>query len=318
MANQIGATSRKFQPKDPNHPAYGIVTSRWKEIGEKLEQHAGFEEYYSIADALFLVGWGWMPLYRETGDNQILEDSKLMIERAQKLLDTYEVVPMDYIVSEKKWKDYTISEAGFGPEGICEVYLETKDEVIKATGELYINRLLNKFQQEDGLWARKYNFNPEKIIPSIKHTRGQGWAMEGLISSYTMTKDVKYLKLAERMAEVLMKYQNEGGFWTYNFDKPVSDVGISEKGTALWSLLFYRLYEINNKQEYLETARKALLWCMDNQYMDTDMEGHGGLIGKTSQSGVTYRNWFPLACSYTSAFFGLAVLEELKLEKNIN
>ena len=312
VATQIGVTSQKFQIKDPAHPAYGIVTSRWKEIGEKLEQHAGFEEYYSIADALFLVGWGWMPLYRETGELKYLEDSKLMVESAQKLLDAYEVVPMDYIVSEKKWKDYTISEAGFGPEGICEVYLDTKDETVKTTGKLYINRLLNRFQQDDGLWARKFNFNPEITIPSIKHTRGQGWAMEGLISSYIMTKDVKYLKLAERMADVLMKYQNEAGYWAYSFDKPASEVGISEKGTALWSLLFYRLYDINKNPEYLETARKALIWCLDNQYMGEDVEGHGGLIGITSQSGVTYRNWYPMACSYTSGFFGLAVLEELK------
>lgn len=316
VAIQIGNTSKKFQVKDPNSPINGIVTSRWKEIGGKLNQHAGFEEFYSIADALFLVGWGWMPIYRETGESTYLEDSKLMVESAQKLLDAYEIIPMDYIVSEKKWKDYTISEAGFGPEGICEVYIESKDETVKAIGELYMSRLLNRFQQEDGLWARKFNFNPEKTIPSLKHTRGQGWAMEGLISSYTMTKDVKYLKLSERMAAMLIKYQNKAGYWSYNFDKPASEVGISEKGTALWSLLFYRLYEINKNPIYLETARKALTWCLDNQYMDSDIEGHGGLVGITSQSGVTYRSWYPLACSYTSAFFGLAVLEELKLQKN--
>ncbi len=31
---------------------------------------------------------------------------------------------------------------------------------------------------------------------------------------------------------------------------------------------------------------------------------------------ATSEIWYPLACSYTSAFFGLAVLEELKLQKN--
>lgn len=316
VADQIGSTSQKFQVKDPENPVHGIVTSRWKEMGKDLKQHAGFEEYYSIADGLFLVAWGWMPLYRETGNPKYLEDSKIMVQSAQKLLDTFEIIPMDYIVSEKKWKDFTISEAGFGSEGICEVYLETKDETIKATGELFTDRLLTKFQQDDGLWARKVNFSPEKIIPSQKHTRGQGWAMEGLISSYNMTKNSKYKKLAEHMATVLMDYQHNEGYWTYNFDKPVSEVGISEKGTALWSLLFYRLYEITKNPKHLEAAQKALTWCMDNQYTGSDIEGQGGVIGLTFQSGVTYRNWFPLACSYTSGFFGLAILEELKLQNN--
>lgn len=316
VADQIGSTSQKFQVKDPENPVHGIVTSRWKEMGKDLKQHAGFEEYYSIEDGLFMVAWGWMPLYRETGNAKYLEDAKIMVQSAQKLLDTFEIIPMDYIVSEKKWKDFTISEAGFGSEGICEVYLETKDETIKATGELFTDRLLTKFQQEDGLWACKVNFSPEKIIPSQKHTRGQGWAMEGLISSYNMIKNSKYKKLAERMATVLMDYQHNEGYWTYNFDKPVSEVGISEKGTALWSLLFYRLYEITKNPKHLEAARKALIWCMDNQYTGADVEGQGGVIGVTFQSGVTYRNWFPLACSYTSGFFGLAILEELKLQNN--
>jgi hypothetical protein len=57
---------------------------------------------------------------------------------------------------------------------------------------------------------------------------------------------------------------------------------------------------------------------MDNQYTGSDIEGQGGVIGLTFQSGVTYRNWFPLACSYTSGFFGLAILEELKLQNNKN
>jgi len=314
VALEIGKAGQNFQDKDPNSPTYGIVTSRWKEIKRNLEQHAGFEKYYSIADALWLIGWGWMPLYHDTADKSFLEGSKLLVDVTKKLLDEYEIIPMDYIQSEQRWKDYTISEAGFGPEGIVEVYFETKDEIVKSTGVTYIERLLNRFQQENGLWARKFKFNPSEFTPSIKHTRGQGWAMEGLISSFRTTKDDKYKELATRMANVLMKYQNKEGYWSYLFDQPANKVGISEKGTALWSHLFYRLYDITKNPEHLKTARKALNWCLENQYSGSDIEGYGGIIGLTSQSGVTYRNWFPLACSYTSAFFGLAVLEELKLQ----
>ena len=106
-----------------------------------------------------------------------------------------------------------------------------------------------------------------------------------------MSKDPKYLQMAERMAQVLMDSQHEEGYWTDNFDKPAEEVGISEKGTALRSHLFYRLFAITKNPLHLETARKALIWCMDNPYMGPDVEGYGGIIGLTSQSGVTYPHW---------------------------
>ena len=116
-----------------------------------------------------------------------------------------------------------------------------------------------------------------------------------------------------------MKWQDESGFWWFNFNKREQAegvIGISEKGTALWSLLFYRLYDISGDPRHLETARKALTWCMDNQYTGEDSDAYGSLVGINHASGVTYRRWFPLSCIYTSGFFGLAVLEELKFVDN--
>jgi hypothetical protein len=63
----------------------------------------------------------------------------------------------------------------------------------------------------------------------------------------------------------------------------------------------------------LAAARKALQWLIDNQYIGPDPDGFGSVIGCSPHSGVVYRNWFNLSCTYTSGFFGLAALEELKL-----
>ena len=49
------------------------------------------------------------------------------------------------------------------------------------------------------------------------------------------------------------------------------------------------------------------------QYDGPDPDAHGSLVGCSPQSGVGYRKWFHVSCVYASAFFGLAVLEELKL-----
>lgn len=317
LAESVGSLSRSFQSHNPDDSTYGIPTSRWRQVGQEvgysITENYGLEEFHSVADALFLMGWGWIPLYEETGDAEILADARLLSESTQALLDTFEILPMDYINSRGKWKDYTINEAGFGPEGFAPLFAATGDTSIKATGELYIQRLLKRFEQEDGLWAKRYNFLDSSTVPSQRHTRGQGWAMEGLIASYTMTQDDAYKEKAIRLAEHLMAGQHPDGCWEYAFDQPVSDVGIAEKGTALWCHLFYRLYHITGNPEHLATARRALNWCLENQYTGPDEDGFGGLPGANFQSGVTYRPWFPLACSYSTAFFGLAVIEELKL-----
>ncbi|MEO2046832.1 MAG: hypothetical protein ABGX16_09695, partial [Pirellulales bacterium] len=39
--------------------------------------------------------------------------------------------------------------------------------------------------------------------------------MEGLLSSHQMGPDGKYRALAERMAEQMMKWQHDSGYWSY-------------------------------------------------------------------------------------------------------
>ena len=115
------------------------------------------------------------------------------------------------------------------------------------------------------------------------------------------------------MAEHLLKAQQPDGSWAFQFDQPVKKVGVSEKGTALWSLLLYRLHSGTKDPRHLAAARRALRWCIDQQYTGPDMEAHGSIVGVSPHSAVGYRPWFRVACVYTSGFFGLAVLEELKL-----
>jgi hypothetical protein len=91
--------------------------------------------------------------------------------------------------------------------------------------------------------------------------------------------------------------------------------GISEKGTALWSLHFYRLYRATGDARHLAVARRALAWCISNQYRGPDREALGGIVGMTEHSavGAGHRAWFKVACAYTTGFAALAVIEELKL-----
>jgi len=110
-----------------------------------------------------------------------------------------------------------------------------------------------------------------------------------------------------------MKRQLESGAWAVYLDQPVEQCGLSEKATAIWSLLLYRLYGATGDERYLAAARKALTWCLKNQYAGPDPEARGSLVGVSPYSGIGYRPWFRIASNYASAYFGMAVIEELRL-----
>ena len=63
----------------------------------------------------------------------------------------------------------------------------------------------------------------------------------------------------------------------------------------------------------MDAGRRALEWNLDNQYSVEDPQAWGGIVGISRISGLIYRCWFPLECTNTSVFFGLALIEELKL-----
>ncbi|RMG64021.1 MAG: hypothetical protein D6722_17220 [Bacteroidetes bacterium] len=181
-------------------------------------------------------------------------------------------------------------------------------------GDAYMQMILAKFDTEEGIWNRKYLIDEAEKVLTAYHCCGTGWAMEGLVAAYELTQDALDLAKARKMADVLLAYQLEDGSWSYNI-KARDPNEISEKGTALWSLLLYKLYRHTQDPVYLAAARAALGWCLDHQYVGPGPLARGGLIGVSRQSGVVYRSWVRLACTYASGFLGLAVREELALQE---
>jgi len=309
-AYEIGKTSLSFIVKDKNHPSFDVPVSRWN---RNLSFNTGFEERISVADAQFLSGWAWIPLYKESGDTNYLKAAKDLTLATARLSKEYGVIPQDYYQELNKWSEHILDESGFGMEGLAELYSVTKDVKDLEIGRTYFEAIRNKLQRPDGLWERGWN-RTTGVMPAIYVTRGMGWAMEGLIAADRAMPDTGYLDKANTMAEFLMKWQHSDGSFSFNADKPVSEVGIGDKATALWSLLFYRLYTKSHDPRHLLAARKALTWCVQNQYYGSDLEGRGAIVCVSPASAVGYREWFRVSCTYTSAFFGLAALEELKLQ----
>lgn len=306
-ACEIGEASLRFQfTEDPAHPAYGLVFCR-RDFDLRIKN--GWMDFLSPPDSLFMAGWGWMALYRHTGDEKYLEATRLLVEQTAWLLGTNpDIIEQDYMIPANEWKDWILDEAGFGMKGIAELSRALPEKVYKEWGKTYITQILNCLEREDGLWDRMWTRSTQTVSEVSYHTRAMGWAMEGLLSSYELLEEAQYLEKAKKMADVMLKAQNIDGSWNFVFEKGSERQGIAEKGTAYWSGLLYRLYEFTKATAYFDGAEKALGWCLENQYLGEDSDGYGGVIGRNPSSGVIYRRYFDLSCTYTSAFLGDAII----------
>ncbi len=323
-ARLLAESSLRFQINNPEHPANGLTICRYD---PRLDTPHGAEGYCSPADSYFLAGWGWMPYYQATGDKRFLDAGIFMTEEMERILTYDEIVEQDYLLKINKWKNWTMDESGFGMKGAEGVYLATQNEYHQAIGRNYISGLLKHLEREDGLWDRTWHRNSAsradngwpvnkpkgtpQLIETKYSTRGLGWAMIGLLASHGMMPDEGYLDKAIRMAEHLMANQQQDGYWSFLF-KGGDENEISVKGTTLWSLLFYELYSYTGDPRHLATARKALQWCISQQERDVNSPIFGGITETNRESGVVYCRWHEVVCTYSMAWFGLALIEELK------
>lgn len=308
-ARRIGEASLRFQSREG--PLQGIA-SAWLE--PTLASSSGYREKYSLADTSLLAGMGWIPLFEATGDVRFLDAAELLVKAIDKHLEQSTILPQDYLVDSRCWSPATLDEATFGLEGVAELYRITGSEQCRSIGWRYLDPIAARLTRPDGLWNRGWRWEDGSIIPSRFGTKDAAWVAMGLLAAHRMDLAGKYLAGAEQIAAHLLEEQEDIGAWAIFFNRPSAEVGFDEKGTGIWAFVLYRLFQLTSDERYLKSARRALRWCLEQQYAGHDVDAHGGIVGCSARSGIMYRRWFRLSCTYTSAFVGLATLAELRLQ----
>ncbi len=301
-AVDIGHATLLKQIQEPEHPAYGVLKTS--------------DSVASTVDTLFLVGWGWIPLYRATGDERYLKAAHKVTKTAERLMDEYDdiMIPQSYHLKNQEWADIMSFESAMGLPGLAGMYKITGDEYYKAMTIRLADLLIRAFEKEDGLWGVFFSWDTKESMPTNYWTKALGYIVDGLIEAHKAVPEGVYLEKAIRISDHVLKAQTSNGSWAVRFDRLPKYVGEGDKSTALWAGLFIRLYKMTGNKIYLEAGKKGLVWCMDNQYFGDDAIARGGIVSRSWPSGITFRHWFDVVCTYTVSFFGDAIAEALSLE----
>lgn len=292
-----------LQVLDKSSPAYGIIQTSAHEA--------------STVDSLFLVGWGWMSLYKETKNSKYIEAGRKLADAANRLMDEHNDVwiPQAYLFADDKWKDIMSFESSMGLSGISALYLATGEEYYKKTTIRMADLLIRAFENEEGMWGVFFRSDTMKTDKVNYWTKAFGYIADGLIEAHRAVPEKDYLKKALVIAERILETQANDGSLSVRFDRSSEFVGIGDKATALWATLYIRLYKITKDKRFYNAGMKAIEWCMDHQYFRNDTAAWGGIVGRSWPSGINFRHWFDVVVTYTVSFFGNAVLEALSLDE---
>ncbi len=299
----LGYASLRQQILDPSHLAYGVLRTS--------------NTVASTVDTLFLVGWGWMPLYKATQDYRFLAAGKKVADAAKRLIDQYEdvMIPQSLNLRRKTWATMMSFESSMGLPGLAALYMVTGAETYRETMIRLADLLIKAFEREDGLWRVFFQEKTHQASPVNYWTKALGYCVDGLIEAHKAAPDRGYLQKAIRIAEHVLKAQAPDGSWTVRFDRSAEYVGVCDKSTALWAGLFIRLYKMTGEKTYLSAGTQAIQWCMDHQYFGNDPVARGALVARNWASGITFRHWWDVVVTYSVAFFGDALAEALSLDE---
>jgi hypothetical protein len=305
--DRLGKNLLRYQVREEGFPSKGSFLVIWS------HRHNRFTKWVGTSDSGVIIRWGIIPLFLATGDSTYLEAAQYWCDEQAKILDTVRILPHYYRYDEDRFNDFNNDETGWDPDGHSALYAVTGEVKVRETARSFMDKFLKVYPQEDDTWVRGHNWvTGENLTPEDK-ARRFGWIMEGLMAMNRMYPDTIYLEYAKQIGSHLLKHQLPDGSWSFQLDLDPVRWGVAEKGTALWSMHFYHLFKATGEKRYLEAARKALNWCLDNQYTGPDPEAIGGVPGRSPASMVGIRRFYDATCSYTTGFFGMAILEELSL-----
>lgn len=307
-AEQTGQALTRFQ-RTEGEEAGGIMV-RWDFWSDSP---IGIVPWLAPNDSAIIGSYALLPLYQATGDVKYLNAAIKIGEWIRRRGMTedgqlYVGYRADLGIWDKSW---LYVDAGFTGTLFEGLYLITDEARWKEALKLFIDDFIQRFWCEEGCFYRTW-YAAREMDRNI-FARGQGWALDGLISAYRVLKQGKYLQKIVACADYLVEHQNANGSWNYMLN--IEDSGECNKGTPVIAYHLLRLSElIPEATRYVSSARKALEWCEEHQYRGPDQFAVGGIHARNVEGCIVAFPNTDTIFTYGVAYYLLALnkLDEIE------
>lgn len=254
-------------------------------------------------DSAYIANNSLVSAYRATGDKKYLVSAQRC---AKWIMDTAldsGLVPFGYDVDKCEWiRDHNIVDIGFTAGLFCSLYRETNDYKYLEFAKSFIKAYIEAYyDNEAGLFSTYIGSKGERLGGFF--SRGQAWALEGLIPLYEITKDEVLFDIIERQINVIVKNQLKNGGWPCNFQGIRRLMGEDCKGIACIakSIGLWANYS-NNPYVLRECVKSAYNWCLlhtDNKSGMILSYSTDGAIehSPNSSTGMLYANAYAIEVS---------------------
>jgi len=282
--------------------ADGGLVIRW-DVSKTSE--IGFIPWRAPNDVSIIASYCFIPLYQRFGNVEFL-DAAIEIGHwiVKKGMCRNGRLFVGYRDDLNEWdKTWLYVDAGFTTKLFASLFKLTKQQLWSEALNKFNDWFFLNFSRDDGLF---HTFWPKRFWQPRNHifSRGQAWVLDGILSSYEVNPEKKYVDIAYRCCKRLAEMQSSDGSWPYLLHNPAS--GACNKGTPILAYHFLRLYQLKPHKWLLDSADKALTWCQTVMSKDIQAPLYGGIFSLNTEGSITGSANTSTAFVYSSAYYILA------------
>lgn len=270
-----------------------VVRNDYDQMGEK--------PIIAPNDSAYIANNAFLTLYKATKNEHYLKIAERCADWIMKTRRKDGLVYTGFNVRDGKWeKDYIIVDTGFTAGLFANLYELTGNEAYKRFLSSFIMKYVELFYDNKKMgFVTSIDANGRHVGGCF--SRGQAWALEGLIPAYFVLKDDYLRIIIENCISNLLRNQNSDGSWSYNLSRKFmgddcKGVPVIAKSIAIWAAQ-------NKDVSIMDACRKAVCWCYQHTCIDHSKRGEiGGIFSFCVEGAIVTELYTSCAFVYSSVY----------------
>jgi hypothetical protein len=277
----------------------GAFPVRW-DIAE--DSPVGVADWYAPNDAAFMASYGFVRLFKAgAGDEFFVAANSVGEWILREALKKDGRLSVGYRADIERWDwGWLYVDAGFTLTLFRDLYAITKEDRWRAAAVAFANWFVARFWHAGGRYFAKTVVRNCRKQVRRWFSRGQAWAIDGMIAAWEASGDDRFLNIASECAVALMHKQTASGAWHYLANEPQS--GLCNKGTPVIGYNLARLGNITDNSTMRVAAARAATWCVEAADRSESIV-RGAIVARNQEGAFANGLYAATAFPYASAFY---------------